>query len=87
MAEYLIFGALFTLLIFLLQVQFKKQGDKIDCLENDKNKIEMELQRLDGKLWSEEKLTKTINNSVEATLNKWMLEQIKSGSIKFGGKE
>lgn len=87
MAEYLIFGALFTLLIFLLQVQFKKQGDKIDCLEDDKNKIEMELQRLDGKLWSEEKLTKTINNSVEATLNKWMLEQLKSGSIRFGGRE
>jgi len=84
MWEYLIIGAIFTLLIFIIETQFTGIIKKVESIEAVNIKQELHIQELRGKLWSEDKLEKSINNSVKAAMNTWMIESVKDGTIQFG---
>jgi len=83
-AEIIISGGVFVLLIFFVEMQFINMWKRIKDLEDKVIEIEKCYNELKSKMWSEEKLTGTIDKTVTAALNAWMLDQVERGNINIG---
>lgn len=89
-------GAIATIVIGVLtflQVVYFYQQNRRDKSIARKNKnieantekiivLEKQFLELKGKLWTEDKLTTTVENAVEAVFLRWELELFKSGTLK-----
>lgn len=80
-----------VILIFITLIGFySKSVDRRTCglearcksLENETNRQEIELTKLRGKLWSEDKLIKNVKSAVKEEFLTWENRLLKNGAIR-----
>jgi len=84
MWEYIIIGAIFSLLVFIVQIQFNNHQKKMEQLEKANNDQQLAIRTLTNTIWSEDKLERSVNRSVKAAMDAWVIAAVKDGTIIFG---
>jgi len=78
-------GILSGVVLYLLKKrdeEIKNLREKEDNLEESGREQSIKITRLEQKLWSEEKLTKTVETAVETVFLRFKLELFEKGAIK-----
>lgn len=81
---YLIMALVLGLLVWIFKYWFCKLSDRIDKSDEVNMAQALSIAALNGKIWSEEKLERTIDKSVKSAMNAWMIESVKEGMVSFG---
>jgi len=76
-----VFVALLGLVFWVLKYQLSCQRDDIKTLQEKTEKQELKIQHLEGLLWSEDKLTKVIKETVKATMNEILVAWYEKGKM------